>query len=117
MATLTRAEVAERALQALGVLAAGQDAVAEDTNRAGEAVDYVHALLRKEGLAPWATSAVPEWAQSAFIHLVAVELVPTFGVSGERLQSLMALADKGRKDLCIQMFGERHQLPVKAYYF
>jgi hypothetical protein len=117
LATLARSEMADRALRALGILAAGQNASSEDANRAMEAVDTVYYSMRKEGLAPFAVSAWPEWAQSAAAHLVALELAPTFGISGARLGALTTLAAKGRSDLATQMFGKRHPVAIKADYF
>lgn len=117
MATLAKSEVADRALEAIGIKAAGQSAAAEDANRAQESVDSVYQMLRKEGLAPFAVATVPEWAQPALIHLVAFDLAATFGLSGDRLQSVSSLAQKGHSDLATQVFGKRHPAPIKAEYF
>lgn len=117
MANLTRDEVANRALEALGVKAAGQDSSAEDLNRAGESVDGIYNMLRKEQLAPFAVSAVPEWAQSALIHLSALDLVATFGTTASRLETIRTLASKGRSDLATQVASTRAPIPIRAEYF
>jgi hypothetical protein len=117
MANLTRAEIADRALEALGAKAAGQDSSAEDANRAGEAFDTVYEMLRKEGLAPFASTATPSWAQSAVIHLVAQELIPTFGTSGERKADIAGLAQKGKVDLHTQVAASKPPLRITAEYF
>lgn len=117
MADLTRAEVADRALEAIGVKAAGQDSSAEDANRAMESFDTVHARLRKEGLAPFATSAVPDWAQSSLIHLTALDLSAAFGITGARMQTVQALASTGYRELAKQVAGFRQPIPITAEYF
>lgn len=117
MATLTKAQLADRALQVLGILPAGDSSSTEDSNRAQESVDSIYYMLRKEGLAPFQVSAWPEWAQSAAAHLVALELAPTFGVTGQRLDAIATLASKGRQDLATQLFGKRNPAPIRTEYF
>lgn len=113
MATLTQSEMANRALEVLGVKHAGQDPSNEDSNRAQEAVLSAWYRLRKEGVAPFAVSAVPEWAQTALAHIVALDLAAVFGVSGERYQLLAAGALQGRRDMATQAAGKRHYVPVE----
>lgn len=117
MANLTKAEVADRAMQALGFLGAGQEASAEDSNRAQESVQTVYEMLRKEGVMPFSVEAVEEWAQSALIHIVAFDLAATFGVTGARLESVAMLAQKGRADLSRQMTAKIHPLATRPDYF
>lgn len=117
MATLTRINIADRALEVLGVKAAGVSAVAEDGNAALEKTDAVYARLRAEGLAPFALSAVPEYAQTQVIHLVASDLAPMFGVSGERLQSLGINEMKARRELATQVAVGRAPTPIKPEWF
>lgn len=117
MATMTKAEIAARALEALGVKAASQSTNALDGARAEEAVDAVHARLRKEGLAPFATSAVPEWAQSQLINIVAMDLVPAFGVGGLRLQLVASAAQQGRADLVSQCAAMVPNIAAKSEFF
>jgi hypothetical protein len=117
MATLTREEVAERALRATGALAAGQSPSAEDSDRAAEALDSVYAMLRKKPGLPFATSEIPEWAQPALINLTALELCAEWGIGGARLQIISDLATKGRDDLNTQMAAMRHPVPTRVDYF
>jgi hypothetical protein len=114
---MTQAEVAQRALQAIGIAPAGDSPSAEDSNRASEVVAAVYAMLRKERLINFAISAVPEWAQQALIHLTGLELCAEFGIGGERLQNVSLLAQKGRSDLSIQMMAMRQPAPTKVDYF
>lgn len=117
MATLTRAEITDRALEAVGVKAIGQSALAEDGNRGLEAFDAVYNRLRKEGLAPFVNSAVPEWAQTQLINLIAHELIPAFGVSGGRAQILFAAKEQAYRDLEKQVAGYNHNVRTYAEYF
>lgn len=117
MATLTRANIIDRALEALGVKAAGETAATNDTTRVGEAFDTIYDQIHKESLAPFATSAVPEWAQSALIHMTALESAASFGVSGDLLQSILMLARKGRQDLATQVAAVKQPVPVRVDYY
>ena len=117
MANLSSTEIADRALEALGVKAATQDATAEDAARALESVTTVYSQLHKEGVAPFAISAVPDWAQSALIHLAALDLVPTFNSPDSRVTKIQAMAMKGRIDLATQTASVRAPLPITSDYF
>lgn len=117
MANLTRQQITDRALETLGIKAAGQSALAEDGNRGLEAFDAVYYRLRKEGLSPFATSAVPEWAQTQLINLIAWELAPGFGVSAGRSQLLAEAAQRATRDLERQVAGFRHPIPIKTDYY
>jgi hypothetical protein len=117
MATYEKAEIADKALEILGVKAAGQDSIAEDANRAQESVDSVYQLLRREDLAPFPVSSVPDWAYSAMAHLVALDLAPMFGVGGERLQATALVAATGRAELIKQANIVQADSRVEAVYF
>lgn len=117
MATLTRAEIADRALELIGVKVAGQAASAEDFSLAGEKADNVWAKLRKLRLAPFAISAVPEWAQTEMIALVGFECAPSFGIGGERLQMLLAQARSARTELSRQAAATKPNRPVQVKPF
>jgi hypothetical protein len=114
MATLTQSQMADRACEALGVKNPVDSLSAEDSNRAQEAVLSAWYRLRKEGLAPFAVSAVPEWAQTAMAHIVAQDLMAVFGVSGERAQLIMQLAQQGRVELARGAQGKK--LPVRVEF-
>ena len=117
MATLTRQEISDRALEALGVKAAGVNAIAEDGNRSKEKVDAVYNRLRREGLAPFALATVPDWAQTQLINLVAVDLAPDFGVSGQRLQLLGINQEASRIELGRQVANMVPPIPVRSESF
>lgn len=117
MADLTSAEVASRVLEMLGVNGAGQSPSSEDSNRAGEAIDSAYKRLRKVGLAPFLTSAVPDWAQTPLIAIVAADLLATFGVGGERGQLVRSEATQGMVELARYMQAKRHPVAIRARYY
>jgi hypothetical protein len=110
VATLNRAQMIDKVLQRLGVLGGGQAATAEDAALVGPVLDTVHTQRRKRGLANFATSAFPEWAQEPFAKVIAREAGPYFGLRSEELD---ADAREGELELAAQMQGRRHAVPVR----
>ena len=88
MATWTKSELATAVLQNLGVLAAGETAASEDSNSVQASIDSVHAQLRSKGLVPFATSAIPEWAQLPLRDYVAFDVANVFGLGPQRRAEL-----------------------------
>lgn len=99
---LTRAEMAARVLEHLGVKAAGQTASAEDNLAATEAIDSAHSRLETEERANFDLDAIPEWAWTPFRDYVARDLVDLFAITGERLQSILSSAARADRDLWVQ---------------
>lgn len=113
MADLTRAEMIDRVLEHIGVKAAGQSAKAEDSALVGEAVDAAHDRLNKFGLVPFATSAIPAWAQIPFRDYVAGDIGQSFGY-GERFRAGQIM---GERELAKQCAGYKHNKRTRAEYF
>jgi hypothetical protein len=113
MATLTKAELRNRVLEHIGVVAAGESGSAEDGDLVDEAIDSAHAQLRKFGLAPYATSAVPEWAQPLLRDYVAGIVGPSFGL-GEAHAPGKAMAER---EMARQVSGFKHPVRVVADYY
>lgn len=80
MADLTKAALRNRVLQHIGFLAAGQSPSAEDAALVEEAIDASWAELRKLGLAPFPTSAIPDWAQVGLRDHAAAVVKPSFRI-------------------------------------
>lgn len=97
--TKTKAEIAGRVLEKLGVKAQGQNASAQDQILAEEAVASVHAKLTDQRRIEFDVELVPDWAWTPLIYLVARDLVDDFGISGERLQSILSSAARADRDL------------------
>ena len=116
MSTLTKAQLATWVLKHLAVLAAGESADAADSADVETAIDAVHSELRKEGLVPFATSAIPEWAQIPLRDFVALEVGPAFGRLQMSSQQRDAEERKLRARLARQVAGFK-QMPVRADYF
>lgn len=117
MADWTQADWANKTLVYLTVAPAGVTPPADDTNTATEVSQSVYEQMRKLGLAPFAVSAVPEWAQQPLKKILAYELAPEFGISGQRLAELQNGAAKGVKELRQQCAGYRHPIPAKARFY
>jgi hypothetical protein len=117
VADIAKAALRNRVLEHLGVLAAGETAATADATLVDELIDAAHERLRKLGLVPFATSAVPSWAQSALKEVVARDAGPAFGMSGQRLLELEQGARMAERELARQVAGFKHPLPIVAEYF
>jgi len=117
MADWTKTQLADKTLEYLGVKAAGQSASAEDNALAQEVAQSVYEQLRKTGLAPFAISAVPEWAQMQLKKIIAADLCGNFGISGQRRVEYMQDKMAGIRELAVQCAGYKHPIPVRAKYF
>ena len=115
MATLTKAELRARVLQHLGIVGVGHSASAADAALVDEAIDAAHARLRKFGLVPFATSAIPEYAQQQLRDYVAGEVSLSFG--HPRFAELKAAQMVAERELQRQVAGYRHSLPIEAENF
>lgn len=113
MASLTAAEFRNRVLEHIGYKPAGQGVGAEDGNLADEIVTAAHARLRTVGLAPFAISSIPEWAQIAFRDYVAGDIGGSFGY-GDKFKPSQYAAEKELVRLCAVA---RPKLRIKAEYF
>lgn len=80
--TKTASEVAERALELLGVKAIGEGAEAEDHALAAETYTAIlEELSDRDGMAfEWAEDATPEWAFMPLSGLVAARVAQVYGV-------------------------------------
>lgn len=113
MATLTKAELRNRILEHIGVVGAGQSASAEDAALVDEAIDAAHDRLNKFGLVPFATSAIPTWAQIPLRDYVAGDVGRSFGLGDSLKPGQMAAENELRR----QVAGYRHPIRIAADYF
>ena len=117
MANLTKAQLSARVLEHLGVKAGVQSANASDDALVQEAIDAAHERLRKFGLVPFATSAIPPWAQIQLRDYVAGDVAQAFGLGGARLTEFKQMAQVAERELARQISGYRHSLQITADYF
>lgn len=117
MAAIAKAALRNRILEHLGVLAAGETAATVDQTWVDEAIDAAHERLRKFGLVPFATSAIPSWAQIPLRDVVAGDVAQSYGMSAQRLLEFKQAAIVGERELARQVAGMKHPLRVKAEYF
>lgn len=117
MADWTKATLADRALEVMGVLASGQTANTEDSTRVEEIADSVYGRLRSEGLAPFALDTIPPWAQIPLRDIVALEAAPLFGITGQKKADTVFNANRGNLELRKQVASKRNPAPVRARYY
>jgi hypothetical protein len=122
MAAWTKATLAERVLEHLGVVGEGQSATAEQQVRTEEVIDSLHPQLRKLGLSPFLTSSVPEWAQQPLLRFVAAAMAPKFGFSGQRLLDFTldprTRDVPGKRELQEQVAAQAHtDMPIRVKYY
>jgi hypothetical protein len=111
MADQTKAEMIDRTLRRLTVLAAGQTASGNDSALVGPVLDSLHSQLRKKGLCPFATSAFPDWAQESFAKALCEEVGPYYG------KPRPGWRQEAEEDLTEQMTAKRHRLPARVLSF
>lgn len=79
MANWTKAELANNALEYMGVKAAGQSVSGEHSNYVQKVIDSLWKQYRPTGLMQYATSAIPDWSHMPWMKLLAFEVGPRFG--------------------------------------
>ena len=117
MATKTRAEMITLLLERIGVKGGIEAAAAEDSALAGTVIDSLHDRLRKLGLASYATSAFPEWAQMPFVEIAGAECKVPFRLPAAMAQELESDRQHGMRETIRQMAGFRHPMPIVTDYF
>lgn len=116
MADKTRAQMIDWILEVVGAKPAGQSASAEVGDVAGRYYDSAYARLRKRGLVPFGSGAVPEWAQAPLAHYVARDCAATFGVTGEQLGKLELEANWSVRELTEQVAVEPQEVPIRPHW-
>jgi hypothetical protein len=118
LATHTLAQLRNRVLMELGVLAAGETATAEDAAVVESVAGAVHAMLAREVFLDWSLAAIPQNVYEPVAAVVAARAAGQFGVTGPRLQELVGLAAQGMGDLQTQTQARDHSTaPIPATYF
>jgi hypothetical protein len=117
VADIAKAALRNRVLEHLGVLAAGETAATADQTLVDEVIDAAHSRLRKFGLVPFPTSAIPDWAQVQLRDVVAGEVAQSYGMSGQRLMEFRSTAQRAEYELARQVAGYKHNVPVRGRYF
>lgn len=113
MAAIIKAALRGRVLEHLGIVGAGESAATVDQTLVDEAIDATHARLRKFGLAPFPTSAIPEWAQIPLRDAVAGDIAQIYGMSGQRLLEFKAAAQAAERELARQVSGTKPPVAVR----
>lgn len=78
---MTLAELRDKVLQRLGVLAAGEIASAEDAALVEDALRGVQGELDRLNIALWTLDDVPDYAVGSVIRIAMAEVGPAFGIT------------------------------------
>ena len=110
----TKAEIRDRVLKKLGVLASGQTANAVDVTNVETAYDELHAELTELGLAVWAlTAECPDKLSQPMIDMLAFRVCDTYSVPDNRYARLQASATKAEGMMHAMTKGEFVYKPVE----
>lgn len=112
MATWTKAQLATKVLEYLGVVPAGQSASSEDSTLVQSVIDSVVDQLDSAELVPFSITAIPTWAQWPLVKYVAVEVGPAFGKPMPEQLKMLA-----RRDMERAAAGYRHPIEGKTRYY
>jgi hypothetical protein len=116
VASINKAALRNRVLEHLGVLAAGETPATADQTFVEEVIDAAHAELRRKGLVPFATSAVPEWAQLGMRSWVAAECGPAYGKPWGP-GDVMGMKLLAEQQLAKQVAGLKPNRRIRGTYF
>lgn len=109
----TKAEIRNRVLKKLGVLARGQTANAGDASHVEQAYDELHAELTERSLAVWAITAdVPDKLAQSMVDMLAFRVCNDYSVSNDRYARLQADAVKAEGMMYAMTKGEFVYKPV-----
>jgi hypothetical protein len=114
---VVKTDMVKLVLETLGVKAAGQNASAEDTAQATTHLDSLYERLVGDRLAVFELTDIPSWAVSPLATMVAYELCPIYGVTGDRLVDLTNRYEPSRQELARQAASKKPRIQVKATYF
>lgn len=113
--TVSVAEIALRALQWLGVVAADETPIAADAAIAQAKVQAVHDSLVGQGIVSWPSSAIPQAVSEDYVMLVALHLASTFGKPGDAAQEPAREAHIRRVSLLMQAPGIAEQAVMDVH--
>jgi hypothetical protein len=118
VATYTKAQLRNRVLRELGVLAGAETAGSDDAAVVEEMIDAQHALLGRLVFVDWTVSAIPDRIYEPLAQVISARLAGTFGVPDGRRQELLALAAEGMAELHTQTQArDDSTAPIRAVYY
>lgn len=114
----TKADIRNRVLKNIGVLASGQTASAADASDVDEVIESVYAMLDDQfkGL-PWNVDNVPEKAVLPMVHIVSAHAASAFDLAMDERAALASVAAGAEKEIAKQVSRGRSGQPVQADYF
>ena len=98
--SVTRAEIANRALRRCGRLAFDQTAESSLSNEALQAYDEVYSRLEELGVVDWgSTAAIPNQYVFWVVAMTAYSLADALGISSERYQRIAVDAQSAEREI------------------
>lgn len=117
MTAYTKAQLRDRVLQELGVLAVGETATAEDAALVETTIDDQHAMLEREIFLTWTTATIPDTVIEPLTVVLAARLAGRYGLPADRRQELLGLAAIAMGEVRTQVQAETDTAPVPAVYY
>jgi hypothetical protein len=117
MADIAKAALRNRVLEHLNIVAAGATPATSDQTLVDEAIDAAWSRDRRFGTVPFPTSAIPDWAQKQMRAIVAFDVAPAYGITGQRFLELRAEAERAEFDLSRQVSGFKHKRTPRRLFF
>lgn len=117
MAVMVLTEIADYALEILGVKAVDQDSSSADQSKASAVAEQQYDRLITKGLAVFDSSSVPDWAQEPFAALTAEFCLAVFSVPAERAAMVLRQSSGaiGRLTEAVALSKPRRR--IKAVYY
>jgi hypothetical protein len=118
VATYTKAQLRNRVLRELGVLAGAETASSDDAAVVEEMIDAQHAMLERQVFVTWTTAAIPDTVYEPLALVLSARLAGTFGLPADRRAELIALAAEGMAELQTQTQArDDSTAPIRAVYY
>lgn len=118
MTTYTKADLRNRVLQELGVLAGAETAGSDDAALVEGVIDAQHAMLERQIFLTWTTATIPETVIEPLTAIVAARCAGRFGLPADRRAELIALAAEGMAELQTQTQArDDSTAPIRATYY
>ncbi len=114
---VAKADLRNRALRHLGLLAIGQSAPADQAAIVDDAIDEIHEELVNSGHAHWDISDIPQEVVRPLVKIVAAEVGGSVGVSEQRMVAYKAERKAAEMRLYKQVASAVPDEPIKAEYF
>lgn len=113
MAVWSKATLANKVLEYIGVKPIGQSAPSDYSNYVQGVYESVYDRLQDSDLAPYAIGSVPDWAKQPLVEYLAVKVGPRFGKPYPD-----AMREAAIREMAASRYGgPKSALPIKSQSF